>query len=137
MLSEFGHKFLTIFRTEKAHSRASSLPPKFTHPACHLSDIRFDLEIVEVLIVQIADYTNCGMIVMICNYTRSNLKCFNKLLMITEWALNAYCTLLYIVKCKIQEKPLKMHWSWFVAKYVLLNYFPGWLWMTAPDNRKQ
>ena len=107
------------------------------HPACHLSDIWFDLEIVEVLIVQIADYTDCGMIVMICNYTRSNLKCFNKLLMITEWALNAYCTLLYIVKCKIQEKPLKMHWSWFVAKYVLLSYFPGWLSMAAPDNRKQ
>ena len=48
------------------------------HPAYHLLDIWFDLEIVEVLIVQIADYTDCGIIALISNYIRSILKCFNK-----------------------------------------------------------
>ena len=43
------------------------------HAACHLSDIWFHLEIVEVLIVQTADYTDCGMSVVISNYVRSIL----------------------------------------------------------------
>ena len=54
------------------------------HPACHLSDIWFDLEIVKVLIVQIADYTDCGVTVVISSYVLSILKYSNKQLMITE-----------------------------------------------------
>ena len=54
-------KSLTTFKRERSHS------------ACHLSDIWFYLEIVEVLIVPIADYTDCGMSVVIGNYVRSIL----------------------------------------------------------------
>ena len=48
------------------------------HPVCHLSDLLYSIEIVEVLIVQIADYTDCGMEVVKNNYKRSILKNSNK-----------------------------------------------------------
>ena len=48
------------------------------HPACHVSDIWFELEIVEVLVAQIADYTDCGMAVVISNYVLLILKYSNK-----------------------------------------------------------
>ena len=63
---------LPTFRREKAFL-STPLIYSPIHPACHLSDIWFHLEIVEVLIVQTADYTDCGMSVVISNYVRSIL----------------------------------------------------------------
>ena len=65
-------KSLTTFRREKVFL-SSPLIYSPIHPACHLSDIWFHLETVEVLIIQIADYTDCGMSVVISNYVRSIL----------------------------------------------------------------
>ena len=38
---------------------------------------------------------------------------------------------------KLKQKLKKSEWSWFVERYFLFNYFPVWLSMAAPDNRKQ
>ena len=65
-------KSLTTFKREKSFL-SSFLIYSPIHSACHLSDIWFYLEIVEVLIVPIADYTDCGMSVVIGNYVRSIL----------------------------------------------------------------
>ena len=88
---------LTTFRRREA-SLSSPWIYFPTYQASHLSDIWYNIDMVEVSIVQIADYKDCLMTAVISNYVRLILKCSNKWLLITEWALNTCCNLLNMVK---------------------------------------